>query len=232
MRNIGILVGLVVFSGISVVGAQQMSDVDTLRAVDSYAGPGDSVNIPIWLVNTFNVSGVTFRITFDPSILKPVRIDIAGTRCDGIYNYFGTQIDSINGWCYWFGLNFTNPRDNYIPPGTGTVAEVVCWVRSTASLDSQTDIRFVDDIPSGYITSLSDQEGVMTVPVMDDGLFTVSLVEPNYPPEIEAVRDTSVIPGQTLTFPINAQDPNGDSLTLRGENLPTNSTFPPVSGEW
>lgn len=231
MRKIGILAGLAIFLEISVCGAQTQSDVDTLRVIDSYAGPGDTVNIPMWLVNTFNVSGVTFRITFDPSILKPVRVDVAGTRCDGIYNYFGTQIDTINGWCYWFGLNFTDPRNNYISPGAGPVAEVVCWVKSTASWGSQTDVRFVDDVPNGYITSLSDQEGLMTIPVMDDGIFTVSTVEPNYPPEIQSVRDTSVIPGQTLTFQVNAQDPNGDTLTLRGENLPTNSTFPPVTGD-
>jgi len=231
MRSVGILAGLVIFSGISAVAAQQQSDIDTVRAVDSWAGPGDSVSIPIWLVNTFNVSGVTFRITFDRNILKPVRVDIAGTRCEGIYNYFGIQIDTIGGWCYWFGLNFTDPRNNYIPPGTGTVAEVVCWVRSTASLGSQTDIQFVDDVSSGYITSLSDQEGFMTIPVKDNGIFTVSTVEPNYPPEIQPVRDTTVIPGQTLTFPVSAQDPNGDTLTLRGENLPANATFPPVSGD-
>jgi hypothetical protein len=137
MRRTGVIAWLgIIFLAAGVCGAQTQSTVDTMRVVDSWAGPGDTVRIPISLVNTFNVSGVTFRITFDPSILKPVMVDITGLRPDGIYTYFGSQIDTLGGWMYWFGLNFVNPRDNYIPPGTGPVAEVVCWVRSTAQIGS------------------------------------------------------------------------------------------------
>lgn len=171
-RLIGIILLVLFF-----VLTSQAEEMDTIRVVDSSGAPGDTVNIPIWLVNSFEVSGVTFRITFDPTILKPDSVDVSGTRVEGIYNYFGTHMDTINGSLYWLGLNWDDPAHNYVSPGSGVIAYVMCVVDSEALIGAESPIEFVDDTLSHRITSLSDTGGHMTTPTKDGGVFTVSSVK-------------------------------------------------------
>ncbi|KPJ49682.1 hypothetical protein AMJ40_04975 [candidate division TA06 bacterium DG_26] len=232
MSRIGIVAGLgILLLGSGICWSQAQSDVDTMRVVDAWGQPGDTAFVPISLVNTFNVSGISFRIVLNPDIAKPLYVEIAGTRVAGVYNYFGSQRDTINGWIYWFGLHFQYPDVYYVPPGSGPIALVACRIDPGAVVGQRTDVQFIDDVPGGYITSLSDPEGVMTIPIKRNGRLFVSAGPPNYPPEIASVPDTSVIPGQTLAFQVRAHDPNGDSLSLRGENLPANSSFPTAGGD-
>ena len=162
-----------VFLALFFVLTSQAQEIDTIRVVDWSGAPGDTVSLPIWLVNTFNVSGVSFRIVFDLDILKPESVDTSGTRVEGVYNYFGTQIDSADGALYWLGLNWDDPANNYVAPGSGVVAYVVCAVDSQAPVGAQSTIEFVDDTLNHRTTSLSDPEGSITFPVKDEGVFTV-----------------------------------------------------------
>jgi len=169
------LIGIT-FLALFFVLTSQAQEMDTIRVVDLSGAPGDTVNLPIWLVNTFNVSGITFRIVLDLNILKPDSVDTSGSRVVGVYDYFGTQIDTVDGAVYWLGLNWHDPANNYVTPGSGVIAYVRCVVDSQAPIGAQSSIEFVDDTLSHHITSLSDPEGHIGFPVEDGGLFTVSSV--------------------------------------------------------
>ncbi|MCB2230792.1 right-handed parallel beta-helix repeat-containing protein [bacterium] len=49
--------------------------------------------------------------------------------------------------------------------------------------------------------------------------------EINFAPELVAIDDTTISENQTLVLDVTASDPDGDSLILNTENLPTNASF-------
>lgn len=53
------------------------------------------------------------------------------------------------------------------------------------------------------------------------------IVSSNNPPIISPIGSQTVNEGQTLTFAVNASDPNGDTLTYSASNLPSDATFNP-----
>jgi len=147
----------------------QQSELDTLRIVGSGGDPGETIAVPIWLINTFDVSALSFRITYDPSLIEPVGIETEGGRVEGVYNKFGERFDEVGGWLYWFGLNFDNPRQNYIPPGSGAAVSFICRIRPEVPVGTQTRIEFEDGV-TGQLNALSDRSGQMIVPVLTGGI--------------------------------------------------------------
>jgi hypothetical protein len=150
----------------------QKSELDTLRIVASSGSPGETIAVPIWLVNTFDVSAVSFRITYDPRIIEPVGVDAEGGRVKGIYNKFGERFDGDEGWLYWFGLNFDSPSQNYIESGSGASVSFICKVKAEAPVGTQTRIEF-EDGEAGQLNALSDRSGKMIVPVLSGGSVQV-----------------------------------------------------------
>ena len=148
--------------------AAQQSDLDTLRIVGSGGDPGETISVPIWLVNTFDVSALSFRITYDPSFIEPMGIETEGGRVEGVYNKFGERFDENEGWLYWFGLNFDNPAQNYIPPGSGAAVNFICRIRPEVPVGTQTRIDF-EDGTGGQLNALSDRSGQMILPVLAGG---------------------------------------------------------------
>lgn len=205
------------------------AQVDTLQVVDSYGAPAETIRVPVRMVNTFNVSGIQFNLVFNTQLLTAIEVDITGTRVEGIYNYFPSQINNAQGYVFWNGLNFEDPYNNYVSPGSGPIAYVVFEVDPYAPDGAQDSLRLVDQ--DTRINMLSDPNGNPYWPALDAGLFTVSGIPPNRAPQVHPVPDTSVYEGQYLEFVVIADDPDGDSLRLRAVNLPVNSTFPTVSGD-
>lgn len=224
-RRLHCLLGIVVL----LFAVQSYAQDDTLRVINSYGEPAETVGVPIWLDNTFNVAGITFRIVFSPDILTALEVDTAGTRVSGVFTHFPTQIDNDSGVVVWYGINFYDPYNNYITPGSGPVAYVMFEVELTAPIGAVDSIRFEDG--DDITNNLSDRWGTMIIPALENGIFTVSGVAPNYPPVVHGVPDTSIYEGQYLEFTVTAHDPEGDSLTLWGENLPANSSFPTIRGD-
>jgi hypothetical protein len=54
-------------------------------------------------------------------------------------------------------------------------------------------------------------------------------VSSNSPPVIATIGDKTVNEGQTLTFTVQASDPDGDTLTYSASNLPSGATFNPAT---
>jgi hypothetical protein len=144
--------------------------------VNSSGGPGDTVAIPVSLVNTFDVSAASFRIVFDASVIEPIGIRTEQTRVAGIYNKFGERFDGDEGWLYWFGLNFDNPNEHYIPAGSGVIAHFICRIKAGASVGVHTNIYLEDGASEGQLNALSDRRGNMILPVVDGGMVQVVAV--------------------------------------------------------
>ncbi len=151
------------------VSLYAQSDVDTFVVVECSGAPGGTVVVPINMVNTFRTSGIQFRIRFDPQILHASAVDTAGTRVSGIYTDFPTAIDNDSGCVRWIGINFYNPYENYVIPGSGPVAYVLFEIDPGAPGGCQTEIRFEDDPVHGYYNHISDRYGNMVFPVQTDG---------------------------------------------------------------
>jgi len=54
----------------------------------------------------------------------------------------------------------------------------------------------------------------------------------NPPPELQAIGDKSVDENVTLTFDVNATDPNNEPITYSAQGLPTGATLDPQTGEF
>jgi hypothetical protein len=69
-----------------------------------------------------------------------------------------------------------------------------------------------------------DTNGVHDVFLTTNPLFVPST---NHPPIVDSIGNKSVNEGQTLSFTISANDPDGDALTYSASNLPSGATFDP-----
>jgi len=154
----------------------EQSTVDTLRIVNSSGRPGDTLAIPVSLVNTFDVSAASFRIVFDARVVEPIGIHTEETRVAGIYNKFGERFDEDEGWLYWFGLNFDSPNDHYISAGSGVIANFICRIKADAPVGVHTNVHLEDGVTDGQLNALSDRRGNMVLPVLDGGMVQIVAV--------------------------------------------------------
>jgi hypothetical protein len=122
------------------------------------------------MVNSFQVSGIQLRVVFDPQVLQVVEVDTAGTRVSGIYTHFPTSIANDSGYVEWSGINFYDPFNYYVTPGTGIVAYVVFAIDATAPPGSQTGVVFEDDVIGlTFYNALSDRMGTLVFPTTVHG---------------------------------------------------------------
>jgi hypothetical protein len=57
-------------------------------------------------------------------------------------------------------------------------------------------------------------------PLSDRSTFTVTVTDVNRPPVLEAITDLAVVAGNTVVIPVNAADPDGDTISLSSPDLP------------
>ncbi len=183
------------------------SDLDTLRAIDVAGNPGDTVAVPVFMVNSFQVSGIQLRVVFDPQVLQVIEIDTAGTRVSGVYTVFPTSIANDSGYLEWSGIHFYDPYNNYVTRGTGTVAYIIFEIDGNAPAGSQTPIVFEDDvIGPGFYNALSDRMGSLIFPTTVHGEVRLTstgiqegMVDLNRPPKIFFLDHASPNPFSSST---------------------------------
>jgi len=162
---------LIVFSLIAVFPcsgiAQVYSNVDTMYIVNDSAWPGEYIDVPVNLVNTFNVGGFSFRIPYDEQRLHVESVSL--TERSSSFTVSGA--DTTNpGVLFFFGAP-SNPMVDYIPPGSGPVATINFFVYGDA-LPGDVFLDFVDS--SLGDNSLSDSTGLETIiPVLVGSTITI-----------------------------------------------------------
>ena len=77
-----------------------------------------------------------------------------------------------------------------------------------------------------FITSDGQLEDFETITI------TVNSVKTNQAPELGAIGNKSVSKGSTLSFSVNATDPDGDTVTYSVQNLPSGATFSGSTFSW
>jgi len=100
--------------------AQFYSQMDTMQAGIVFGSSGDTVTIPVNLVNTFAVGAFLFRIVFDDSVFQPFAVDLTSRTID--FDLFGASFNDT-GSISFFATSW-DPIENALLPGSGAVADI------------------------------------------------------------------------------------------------------------
>lgn len=143
---------------------------DTVSVVSISGSAGDTISVPINLVNTFHVGGYLFRITYDTVAFEPISVDTTSRSSGFEWNGF---VEEEPGILRFFATSF-HPLDNAIPPGTGYISIVNLLVKNSAP-GGVYDIRFEDADTNSFDNQLSDSLGMtLIIPILIDGTIDVS----------------------------------------------------------
>lgn len=161
---------VVFFLGVFFTGsgfAQIYSYVDTMYVVNDSGYAGEYVDMPVYLVNTFNVGGFSFRIPYDEQRLHVESVSL--TERSSTFTVSG--VDTTNpGVLFFFGTP-PNPIEDYIPPGSGPVA-IIGFLINNDALPGEVSLDFIDSLLGN--NSLSDSTGLETIiPVLVGATISV-----------------------------------------------------------
>jgi hypothetical protein len=204
---------------------------DTMKVVDGFGRPGDTIRVNLYIANTsILVGGYTAVLFINSNMLTFVdatKIGRSGDTLDAIgTNVVRDSIISIVAYSL-----FPDRPGHVLHHGRGTVAQLRFRIKPSAHSGDRTYVHF-QDFPVDYYNGWSDTIGTdVYIPSMVDGNITVTGGTTNQAPVIGSIGAQEVREGQTLTFPVVAYDLDGDTLTLSASNLPPNALFPTVQGD-
>jgi hypothetical protein len=217
----------------SSAGAQiRYSDEDTMTVVDAYGYPGDTIGVVLHMANhTLDVVGYLHRIVYDEEILEPLMVNDTLMSVECLDR--GCQLEATEASALELGvvrILAVSWENNYIPVGSGPVAQLNFIVKPTAPPGTITTLIFEDVIPPQE-NNWSDLSYNLVVPQMVPGNFSILGGGFNQPPVISYIGDREVAEGQLLEFGVTAHDPDGDPITLSAQGLPPNADFPQAQGD-
>ncbi len=165
---VGLLIAIHLFA--VPVWGQVYSNDDTLSIGNLQGMAGDSITLPVDLINTFYVGGIAIRISYDTSAFIPVRIETTGRSAGFELN--GYNFDTP-GFLRFVATSF-QPIQNAIPPGSGPVANITMQIRPDAS-SGVYEFDFADVDSSSFDNSLSDSLGrELIIPIFVSGSIDVT----------------------------------------------------------
>lgn len=149
---------------------QIYSDIDTVTAISITGEVGDTVSIPVNLINTFHVGGYLFRVTFDTAAFEVVSVDTTSRSSSLEWNNFNV----IEPGVLRFLATSLHPIDNAIPPGEGPISIINFLIKSSAP-GGVYDIRFENEDTTSYDNQLSDSTGEnLIIPILVDGVVDIN----------------------------------------------------------
>ncbi len=139
------------------------SDIsDEYKVVSSSAHPGDVVSVPIWLSNSMNAWGATFRIIFNSNFLSVESIDTLQTRIGG----WGEINPVINpGELFFFAYPDWDLQHPFLhmDTGKGVLMRVNFKVNSYAPPRAHFPITFITEPSLGHYNAYTDTTGLFFV---------------------------------------------------------------------
>lgn len=163
----GCALGLFVIALAAPANAQIHSMTDTMAVVGDTARPGDTVDVIIDMVNTFNVGGFSFRIRYDNVKLHLESVALMPRAT--ILGVFGA--DTTRSGAVKFFAVAVNPLTDHMSPGSGPVATVRFTARWNA-FAGPVNLTFEDSLPAD--NSISDDTGLhIYIPVLMNGIITI-----------------------------------------------------------
>ena len=147
--------------------AQIYSYLDTMYVVNDSGWPGENIDVPVYLVNTFNVGGFSFRIPYDEQRLQVESVSL--TERSSMFTISG--MDTTNPGVLFFLGAPPDPMVDYIPPGSGPVA-VIGFLINNDAIPGEVNLEFIDSLLGD--NSLSDSTGLETIiPVLVGATISV-----------------------------------------------------------
>ena len=147
---------------------------DELRVIASSARPGETVSVPVWLSNSNNAWGTTFKLAFDESVLFVEQVEIAQTRIE--------EWEQVNpvikpGELFFFAFdNWPLSGGGYqsIAPGEGVLASVEFRVDENVAPGTFLPITFETKEDWGHYNAYADTTGTLFVqpPTVSGWIFT------------------------------------------------------------
>ncbi len=163
----GCALGLFIVALAAPVNAQIHSMTDTMAVVGDTARPGDTVDVIINMVNTFNVGGFSFRIKYDHAKLHLESVALMPRAT--ILGVFGA--DTTRPGVVKFFAVAVNPLTDHMNPGRGPVASVRFTARWNA-FAGPVNLTFEDSLPAD--NSISDDTGLhVYIPVLVNGAIII-----------------------------------------------------------
>jgi len=198
---------------------------DTMKVVDSYGHPGDTVNVFIYFKNSIALNGYSLRIAFNRSILQAIDATCVDRGCNLEATQGQVHQDSA------FVVLAVTWFNNSLPIGRGNVLRVRFRIVPQAP-NGNTTIRF-SNYNTEFVNLWTDNSPtpVNYLPSLVNGNFTVTTGVINAPPAIGNIGPQQVAEGQVLQFLVQAYDLDGDPVTLSAQGLPANSSFPTAQGD-
>jgi hypothetical protein len=143
------------------VKGQIYSYEDTVNVISILGETGDTVTVPINLLNTFHVGGFLFRITYDTIAFEPVSVETTSRSSSLEWNGYNADEPGV---IRFFATSF-HPLENAIPPGVGPVSNVNLFIRTSAP-DGVYEIRFENEDTTSLDNQLTDSLGTtLIIPV-------------------------------------------------------------------
>lgn len=185
----------------------------TISLPNATGAPGSESLFPITVTDLTgqNVSSFQFQVNYNKSVAYLTGISVTGTILSG--NSPTTKIDTANGYLR------VSWASAYPLTGAGTLFNIRIKFRNSGT----TNLEFGDIVyDNGNVNP--KMFGPQTLQVTwQNGTAAVSTV--NNPPVFTPIEDKSINEGDTLTFTINATDPENNPITYSAQNLPQGATF-------
>jgi hypothetical protein len=142
-------------------GDWQENVSDEFRLVSSSAHPGEVVSVPIWLSNSTNAWGTTFKFVYDENLLSVEGVDISQTRIED-WEYSNPVIDPGDMFFFAFSAYnlFEPPGYPTIGPGEGVLIKVNFRVDESAPVGIALPITFETNVDWGHYNAYTDNSGL------------------------------------------------------------------------
>lgn len=189
----------------------------TITLPNATGSPNSESLFPVTVSNLTgqNVTSFQFQINYNKSAIYITDLSISGTILAG--SSPTTKVDTGKGY---FRIAWASA---YPLSGSGTLFNIKIKFRNSGS----TNLEFGDIVyDNGNVNP--KMFGPQTLQVTwQNGTATVSTS--NNPPVFTPIEDKSVNEGDTLTFTINATDPENNPLTYDIQNKPNGADFNPLT---
>lgn len=178
--------------------------------------PPNSENIPFYIETTFSFLNATFQgYNNAPRLLQPpIDVGCIGQIFTHNPNAFDQDGDSLVYELVVPQMGVGSPVSNYIYPD-----QIIPGANNVITLNTQTG-----DLIWNAPRKAGEYNIALRIKEYRDGVLISSLVRDmqiliqncnNRPPKIETIEEACIVVGQTLTFPVRATDPDGNSQKVK-----------------
>jgi hypothetical protein len=171
-------------------------------------------------------AGPSFHFVLNDTIYKDNRIPPRG--------FTNTNFETIQsppvGYSYADGQYWDDTE--YLLPDSSAVVVVTLYYQATSKeyVEFLRDENSTNDWGTTFYNLWAAYDRSAPV-AMATQVDTIQSYVENQPPTLDSIGSKLVDEGQTLEFRVSATDPDGDSIILSAENVPTNAIFVD-SGNW